>query len=48
MTKKDLMEELLDRYQQLQSINKNDSAKVVLELYIKELEFRLIKKLEER
>lgn len=35
MNKQDLMEELLDRYQQLDSVEGCPSAKKVLEMYVK-------------
>lgn len=46
MTKEDLMKELLDRYVQYSYMDENNSAKVLLEMYIKELEFRLVRLLE--
>lgn len=41
MAKQELMEELLNRYQQLDSLKGCASAKAVLEGYIRKLELRL-------
>lgn len=41
MTKQELMEELLNRYQQLDFLKGCASAKAVLEGYIRKLELRL-------
>nr|DAG17523.1 MAG TPA: hypothetical protein [Bacteriophage sp.] len=39
--KKELMKELLDRYEQLESVQGCKSAKQTLELYIRKLELKL-------
>lgn len=41
MTKQDLMKDLLDRYEQLESLKGCKSAYAVLELYIRKLELKL-------
>lgn len=41
MTKQEIMRELLDRYQQLESLNGCKSARTVLEGYIRKLELKL-------
>ena len=41
-SKEEIMKELLDRYQQLDSLNGSLSAKQVLDLYIKKLEEELV------
>ena len=46
MTKVELMKELLDRYVQFENMNENNGARVVVEMYIQELEFRLKRLLE--
>lgn len=40
-TKESLMKELLDRYEQLESVQGCKSAKQTLELYIRKLELKL-------
>lgn len=39
--KKDLMNELLDRYEQLEPVQECKSSKQILELYIRKLEIKL-------
>lgn len=41
MNKVDLMKELIDRYEQLHSMDSCKEAKEVVELYIKKLELKL-------
>lgn len=41
MTKQEIMRGLLDRYQQLESLNGCKSARIVLEEYIRKLELKL-------
>ena len=45
---KELMRELLDRYEQYESMKMDNGAKKILGLYIKKLEARLIKALQDK
>ena len=47
MTKQELMKELLDRYQQLDSLEGCNSAKDTVVLYIRKLEVKLKEMLQE-
>lgn len=40
--KKEIMKELLDRYEQLENMKQCDSAKETVRLYIRKLELRLV------
>lgn len=41
MSKEDLMQELLNRYEQLRAMEQCKSARITVELYIRKLELKL-------
>lgn len=47
MNKVDLMKELLDRYEQLKTTEMSSGVRLVVQSYVKKLEFSLIKALKE-